>query len=251
MSNTYIILLFDSISLKSEVDIDEINIAFSPRTRLNGNEQDKAFLILLGRHGAFCDFCKKTAERLVIEDKAVRESQGRSKRIRPILVIHERIKGIFHNYVVENGVVTLIPYGNCRLACYSCNVKFGSIELKDIDEKTMTWQAKKSLVRDKFINKLIELCTKHIHVCKNQMINLSSNADNLHCSQEVLVEASKQEIGNRLDLIDISNFNIKCKYCDKYFGDNKHFIIINHPPQAHQSDLDVYYKELNDATKED
>jgi len=229
-------------------ELEFINLIFEPRSKLNKIESLEAITVLLERHGAYCYFCKKSAEVLLIEDDAVRRSKGLKTRERRILVVHERIRGIFDSYIWQEGnpKPLVIKWGNCVPACYSCNNKEGSVEPEDIDKKTMTWQAKKSIVRYKFTEILNQVLPRKIHICKKLAINIASNEKHLHCSQEVLEEAVKQNIGVAWDIIDITEFNIKCEYCEKYYGDNQHIIIKNKPPEKKQTDLQEMLKQEED-----
>jgi len=218
--------------------LEYVNNIFKPRSRLSAEESLEAITVLIERHGATCFFCKKAGWVLKIEDDAIRESKGLPDRKRRVLVVHERIRGIFDSIVYENNIPKLLKWGNCVPACYSCNQREGSIEPKDIDKKTMTWQAKKSVVRDQFTKKVDIILAQKIHICKKMVINISSNAEHLHCSQEVLEEATKQNVGIRWDLINIENFNINCDYCKNYYGDNEHIIFMGKPPTKEQSDIE-------------
>lgn len=227
------------------IELEYLDGIYQPRSRLNDKESDEALPILIERHGSICYYCHQESWILKIKDEAVREAKGLPPRKRPILVVHEIVRGIFHTTIVKDGQAQHIRWGGCRPACYSCNIKLRTVEPKLIDKKTMTWQAKMSLKRNEYKKIVDNYLAKKVHICKKLAINYLSNEEKLNCSQELLEEATKQNIGVQWDIININDFNIDCRYCrdQKYYGNEEHIILKGKPPQKRETDIERMLSE--------
>ncbi len=108
----------------------------------------------------------------------------------------------------------------------------------------MTWQALKSVkVRGGFRKIVDTYISKKTHVCLKMCVNTLSSPEKLHCSQEVLEEVVKQNVGTKWDIINIEDFNIECDYCKNYYGDNNHIIWKGKPPTQNITDMEVVIEE--------
>lgn len=227
-------------------DIEYLNRLYNPRGNLNDEESIEAITVLMERWGAICWRCKKPSWQLIIEDEAVRKAKGLPKRTRRILVVHEVIKGCYHIPVIEDpkNPPKLEKWSGCRPVCYSCNQIIGTTLPIAMDEKTMTWQSKRSVTIRRNFRLVVEAyMTKKIHICEKLAVNTQSSPQKLNCSQEVLIETVRSNVGTNWDLINIEEFNIKCEYCEKYFGNNMHVIFKGKPPTKIQTDLEAMLAE--------
>jgi len=227
-------------------DLEYLSGLYQPRTKLNADESLEAITVLVERHGSMCWNCHKPSWQLMIEDDAVRKAKGLPKRKRRILVVHEIIEGMFHSSIMDNKKDPPIhlKWGGCRPVCYSCNQELGHNIATITDKKTMTWQALKSVkVRGAFRKIVDTYISKKTHVCLKMCVNTLSAPEKLHCSQEVLEEVVKQNVGTKWDIINIDDFNIECDYCKNYYGDNNHIIWKGKPPIQNITDMEAVMQE--------
>ena len=162
------------------------------------------------------------------------------ERKHPFLVVNEKYGYGLHRFLDEK-----FDYGgNVNYFCKSCNMIFNRRSGSISTNETTTFQSRKShSIRPKFKNELRDVLAKTEHICYKAIINKWSGRDDYNCSQELLENAFDQEFDTVFDLIDVSQFDLDCKY-PKCNGN--HICLKGIPPTKKQSDFDAFSKEQSE-----
>jgi len=203
-------------------------------TKLNQKELEMTRNVCLARDGYICNICKKSINDLIIEDRILRQVQGKPKRTKPIIVVNH-IDGTL-NINSKDGVL----FGNVEIACYSCNRKFKPAEVDFDPDEVRTYASRKS--HNAYV-KMIKMTNSYLlkfeHGCEERLVNKYSKV--IKCSQDVLRKYLKREYETRYDLFDINQLNIECDY---QFCSGIHVCFWLERPQAKKTDLQAFQEEL-------
>jgi hypothetical protein len=167
------------------------------------------------------------------------------RRSMPTLEINEKIGYGLHQIQKEfiepiGEVDTIIPYGNINYFCHGCNRIFERKHGDTIDNSSTTQFKKSHTVRHKFKNELKDALATRTELCYKATINKWSGRSDYNCSQDLLENAFDQELDRSLELFDIGEYGMQCKY-PKCNG--QHIKLFGIPMQKVKSDYEAFMQE--------